>query len=293
MSFARINFYSQCLNQRIEVTVILPEYPLQRVEVSDFKEKYPAEMKFPAVYLLNGFTGDYTDWFTMIPTEAYACETGLACVIPSGLNTWYENVDSNMKMKTFIAEELPAYVEAVFPISPDPRHRYIAGISMGGRGAAMLGLLYPDTYRAVGCLSAPLSLEGLYDSPEDLAGDRLRIVESLTQCGVRGGGEADFYAVAERAAARDCGARSAAMASEKSETASGAMPEMLYIIGESDPLFAYEYEKLQRFVQEKHLPVIIKSEPGKGHEFALWIPASHEVMQWFSGMEGSYEDDDR
>lgn len=293
MSFARINFYSQCLNQRIEVTVILPEYPLQRAEVSDFKEKYPAEMKFPAVYLLNGFTGDYTDWFTMIPTEAYACETGLACVIPSGLNTWYENVDSNMKMRTFIAEELPAYVEAVFPISPDPRHRYITGISMGGRGAAMLGLLYPDNYRAVGCLSAPLSLEGLYDSPEDLAGDRLRIVESLTKCGVRGGGETDFYAAAERAAARDCGARSAAMALEKSETASGAMPEMLYIIGESDPLFAYEYEKLQRFVQEKHLPVIIKSEPGKGHEFALWIPASHEVMQWFSGMEGSYEDDDR
>ena len=156
MSIASINFYADSLGQRADLHVVLPEYPAQRAPSGPYRTVYDRARRFPVVYLLNGYTGDYTDWLTMLPLERFVTESGIAAVVPSGANTWYEDIRGGMQMRTFITEELPAAAEAFFPLADTADRRFIAGISMGGRGAAMLSAACPDTYRAAACLSAPL-----------------------------------------------------------------------------------------------------------------------------------------
>ena len=51
------------------------------------------------------------------------------------------------RMETYVTRELPAVVEARFPVVPDARG--IFGHSMGGHGALTLALRNPDRYRSV------------------------------------------------------------------------------------------------------------------------------------------------
>ncbi|NCP11389.1 MAG: S-formylglutathione hydrolase [Sphingomonadales bacterium] len=50
-------------------------------------------------------------------------------------------------MHSYIADELPALIAEHFPV--DPARASIAGHSMGGHGALVMGLRYPDRYRSV------------------------------------------------------------------------------------------------------------------------------------------------
>jgi S-formylglutathione hydrolase len=51
------------------------------------------------------------------------------------------------RMETYVTRELPAVVEASFPVLPDARG--LCGHSMGGHGALTLALGNPDRYRSV------------------------------------------------------------------------------------------------------------------------------------------------
>lgn len=120
MSTVQLNLYARCLHFRTEVRVALPEYPNQRNENIPYRQAFEPALRFPVVYLLHGFTGDYTDWTSMIPIERFAAETGFAVVMPHGYNTWYRNVPGGFQMESFIADELPAAVEALLPVSSAP-----------------------------------------------------------------------------------------------------------------------------------------------------------------------------
>ncbi len=50
-------------------------------------------------------------------------------------------------MESYVTEELPALVEAHFPVASD--RRGILGHSVGGHGALTLALRHPDRYRSV------------------------------------------------------------------------------------------------------------------------------------------------
>ena len=78
MSTVQLNLYARSLQFRTEIRVVLPEYPKQRNDGIPHKQAFDAATRFPVVYLLHGFTGDYTDWTNMIPIERFAAETGFA-----------------------------------------------------------------------------------------------------------------------------------------------------------------------------------------------------------------------
>lgn len=63
---------------RAEVRAVIPEYPLQGMDGIPHRQRYDRKIRFPVVYLLHGYTGDYTDWMNMIPIERYA-ETVNGC----------------------------------------------------------------------------------------------------------------------------------------------------------------------------------------------------------------------
>jgi enterochelin esterase-like enzyme len=121
------------------------------------------EEGWPVLYLLHGLDGKATDWAELgriRSTLDDLIETKrikpLVVVMPEGANSWY--VDSAAiggpgDYATAIGRDLPAAIEAGFPVARDRMHRAIAGVSMGGYGALRLALLAPERYGVVAALS--------------------------------------------------------------------------------------------------------------------------------------------
>lgn len=124
----------------------------------------------PALYFLAGLT--CTEETFMIKANAlhHAAECGLVLVAPDtsprGLGLPGEDDDwdfgtgagfyldaeaepwrRNYRMYSYVTRELPALVEATFPV--DPARRGVFGHSMGGHGALVAALKNPRAYRSV------------------------------------------------------------------------------------------------------------------------------------------------
>ena len=267
MSTVSLNFYSAALNFRTEVQVALPEYPRQRDASCPCGEAFDPNVKFPVVYLLHGFTGDYTDWTTMMPLERYAGKYGFAVVMPHGMNTWYLNVPHGPNMQDFIAKELPAAMEALLPVSADPKQRFIAGLSMGGGGTLRTAYRYPEKYRAAAAMSAlvdPLPLVE-YDGALNEADARIR--DSLLYCfGGREGMASEENSVMKLAL--------------KQKKAGIPLPPVLFQMGKQDTLYPTQYPAFRRFAEENGLPVTFAEKDG-AHDFDYWEPTIQESLAWF------------
>lgn len=262
MSYLSLNFFSAALNFRTEVKVVLPEYPAQRMASVERQSAYDKSLKFPVVYLLHGFTGDHSDWFTMIPIERYAQEYGFAVVMPHGYNSWYLNEPRGAKVEDFLFDELPAAMEAMLPISDRPEERFIAGLSMGGMGAVHTALNHPECFRAMASASAVLSYQRLFEQYENGTPDDLRMLETLA------------YATGERTIP-DMDALYL-----KREQQGGHIPPHLCLFGRQDEMYADQYLWFKAFAAENRLPVETDEWDG-GHDFLFWDPAVRRMLAWF------------
>jgi S-formylglutathione hydrolase FrmB len=74
--------------------------------------------RLPVTYLLHGYSGDYSNWIKKVPALArYADQFRMMIVCPDGQNNWYINspVVDSIRWETYIAEELPAYIDSHYP----------------------------------------------------------------------------------------------------------------------------------------------------------------------------------
>lgn len=150
MAFSEVYFYSEALQMDTGINVILPE-SRQGIGMEG-EEKYPAS--YPVMWLLHGRSDDHTIWMRRTSIERYAAPLGLAVVMPDGGYSRYLNMAHGQRYYDFIAEELPDICRRIFPqISRKREDNYIAGLSMGGGGAAYIGLKNPDKYSHIGILS--------------------------------------------------------------------------------------------------------------------------------------------
>jgi S-formylglutathione hydrolase FrmB len=113
--------------------------------------------RFPVVYLLHGFSGDYADWLGFAPQLQWeADEFGILFVCPDGgYGSWWLDspVDSSIRYETFVTKELVPYIDGHYPTVADRRHRAITGLSMGGHGGLYLGIRHKDLFGAAGSTS--------------------------------------------------------------------------------------------------------------------------------------------
>lgn len=126
--------------------------------------------RWPVVYLLHGLYGKDGDWFTkgnIGPLLDRAIEESrippMVVVAPGFGDSWYvDNPDEGGfgLVATALATDFVAAIDASLPTAACRRGRAIGGYSMGGWGAMLQGLNYPELYVGVmsfsGALYTPL-----------------------------------------------------------------------------------------------------------------------------------------
>lgn len=140
----------------------------------------PPQLRDGAVatlYYLAGLTCNEETFMIKAGAQRFAAEHGLMLIAPDTsprgagiagedddwdlgtgagfyLNAQTDRWRQNYRMEAYIADELPALIEAHYRV--DPSRRGIFGHSMGGHGALTLAFKYPDRYRSVSAF-APIS----------------------------------------------------------------------------------------------------------------------------------------
>lgn len=117
--------------------------------------------RFPVVYWLHGSMGSPQAASGPVASMFDAAiESGrippLLVVFPDGLgqSMWVDSKDGRVPMETMLVRELVPHVDAHYRTIPSPRGRIVEGASMGGYGAARLGLRHPGVFGAASMLSA-------------------------------------------------------------------------------------------------------------------------------------------
>lgn len=150
------------------------------------------DVKYPVVYLLHGYSGAYNNWVMKVPAlKEYAEEFQLIIVCPDGgYSSWYFDspVDSSMKFETYIASEVPAFIDERYPTIKDRKGRAISGLSMGGHGGLFIGFRHSDLFGACGSMSGGVDLsfsKNKFDVSKRL-GDTLKYAENWKKYSVTG-----------------------------------------------------------------------------------------------------------
>ena len=133
--------------------------------------------RVPLLWYLAGLTCTEETFMIKAGAQRIAAELGLALIapdtsprgvpLPGDSENWdfgvaagfyvdatVEPWSRHYRMYSYVTRELPALVEAHFPV--DPGRQGIFGHSMGGHGALTLGLRHPERYRSISAF-APIS----------------------------------------------------------------------------------------------------------------------------------------
>jgi S-formylglutathione hydrolase FrmB len=124
-------------------------------------------IRYPVLYLLHGWNGDYNSWIYQTALEQYAEEYQMIVITPEGGNGWYTDsaTVSSDQYETYVMNELIADVDGRFRTIADRTGRSIAGISMGGYGALKLGFKHPQKFSLAASLSGALDATTRTDDP--------------------------------------------------------------------------------------------------------------------------------
>lgn len=124
------------------------------------KKRHYAEEgeQFQVLYLLHGAYDDHTNWLLQTSIARYAQERCLAVVMPSASNSFYQDMFYGSAYFTYLSEELPRFIESLFPVSTRRADTFVAGNSMGGYGALRLAFEQPERFCACASLSGAIDL---------------------------------------------------------------------------------------------------------------------------------------
>jgi S-formylglutathione hydrolase FrmB len=152
--FAQVDtvaIYSKAMQQYRKAVVIKP-----------YHRDIDSIQYYPVVYLLHGYGGNYANWIVKVSKlQQLASRYKLFIVCPDGnTNSWYLNspIDSSYRYETYIASEVPAFIDSVYKTIPKREKRAITGLSMGGHGALLIAWKHAHFFGACGSMSGAVDL---------------------------------------------------------------------------------------------------------------------------------------
>lgn len=147
--------HSIAMNKDIKAVVIKPD-------------DYSTSKKFPVLYLLHGFSGNYSDWILKVPSVKKLSDVyHMVIVCPDGgFASWYfdSQVSKEWQYETYISKELISYIDSHYSTITNRSGRAITGLSMGGHGALYLAFKHLNLYGAAGSMSGGVDLRPFSDS---------------------------------------------------------------------------------------------------------------------------------
>ncbi|WP_461205258.1 alpha/beta hydrolase [Clostridium sp. DL1XJH146] len=249
MALFNCNYSSSLMNKYMAMNVILPNEDAQAI-----KDK---EGKFAVIYLLHGYTDDYTKWQRLTSIERYANDMGIAVVMPEAGKSFYTDMAYGDPYFSYITEDVPAHVQKWFPITSDPEYTSIAGISMGGYGAMKIALTYPDRYKSAATFSGALAMAQLLQTKieDDVEEWLKRLTKDLPlifgeNVDITGTKDDVFWLASQL-------------------KASGKTIPKLYLSCGTDDFIYEETVAFKNYLEFLNIPFDYSERPG-GHEWKLW-----------------------
>ena len=149
MAHLSATIFSNALGFNTHIEVIIPQAaaPVEKV-----------------LYLLHGLSDNSTVWLHRTRIMQYAEQYGYMVVMPEVQRSFYTDMAHGSKYYTYVANELPEICEQLFNIRHKRDKTFVAGLSMGGYGAAKFGLSRPDFYAACASLSGAVDMRWRVES---------------------------------------------------------------------------------------------------------------------------------
>lgn len=158
--------------QQADVCILLPG-----LSAGPYAELLPQRRPLRVLWLLHGATCTYEDFLYRDHVAQMIHGEDVMVVMPNGLNSDYANhmeFAGGYPYTDFFFDELMPYVYGHFPASTRRGDNYLAGYSMGGAGALMLGLLRPERFGHVAVLGSSVRESAFLQPYLDWTGDRFR-----------------------------------------------------------------------------------------------------------------------
>lgn len=141
--------YSPSMKKHIKAAVIKPS-------------GYKTGAKIPVVYLLHGYSDNYSGWLTKAKGFEKAADLhNMLIVCPDGgFSSWYWDspIDPSYQYETYITKELIPFIDSAFSTISNRKGRAITGLSMGGHGALYLAFRHQDLFGAAGSMSGGVDI---------------------------------------------------------------------------------------------------------------------------------------
>jgi len=210
------------------------------------------------LYLLHGLGGCCDSWCRNTNVERYARDRGVALISPEVQRSFYSDMHYGLRYFAYVSSELPRLCAQMFSVSAKREDTFIAGLSMGGYGALLCALTYPESYAAVASFSGAVDTKEITRNlmkPEMVAEFTAVLGPGLTVPD-----EQDLICLAKKAA-------------------KGSPPRVLMTCGEQD----YLYDMNRRVCEE--LAAILPDYTFKSwqgaHEWDFWDKSICLALDFF------------
>lgn len=145
-----LQVFSPSMNKNIKTCVITPD---------DYKK---SNKKFPVVYLLHGYSGNYGSWAKDFKAVGKQVDQyGFIVIgVDGNFSSWYFDspIDPTFKYETYVIKELVPFVDKNYKTIASREGRAISGLSMGGHGALYLSFRHQDVFGAAGSMSGGVDI---------------------------------------------------------------------------------------------------------------------------------------
>src|SRR5215208_6790084 len=161
--------------------------PLYVYRPPGVERDHPREL--PAVYVIQGYSGQLDMWFSRQPfqptvVEAFdamfasgACPDAIVVFVDAWTSfggSQFLNSTSTGRYMDYLCDEVVEFVDARYPTAADRDHRGLAGKSSGGYGAMVVPMLRPDVFGALASHAGDALFECSYIPEFPLAARQLR-----------------------------------------------------------------------------------------------------------------------